>query len=156
MRGRQCAKYPREKAHHTARRQRGNRDERATFGKLCSRDRDCCTDPNPDAILALDDDEGILWGTLSSTIAVGKPAIRAYFERAYKAQPGHKVTFGEQKIRVYGDTAINSGYHTLSFVRGGETRTIPSRYSFVYRKHGNDWMIVDHHSSAMPEPLLIP
>lgn len=109
-------------------------------------------DDNPDAILALYDDEGILWGTLSPTILVGKPAVRGYFERAYKALPGHKVTFGEQQIRVYGDTAINSGYYTFSYVRDGETRTIPARYSFVYKKRGNDWMIVDHHSSAMPPP----
>jgi uncharacterized protein (TIGR02246 family) len=109
-------------------------------------------DDNPDAILALYDEDGILWGTLSPTIAVGKPAIRGYFERAYKALPGHKVSFGEQKIRVYGDTAINSGYYTFSYVRDGETRTIPARYSFVYKKRGNDWMIVDHHSSAMPPP----
>jgi uncharacterized protein (TIGR02246 family) len=109
-------------------------------------------DDNPDAILALYDDEGILWGTLSPTIAVGKPAIRGYFERAYKALPGHKVSFGEQKIRVYGDTAINSGYYTFSFVRDGQTSTIPARYSFVYKRRGNDWLIVDHHSSAMPPP----
>ena len=109
-------------------------------------------DDNPDAILALYDDEGVLWGTLSPTIAVGRPSIRGYFERAYKALPGHTVTLGEQKIRVYGDTAINSGSYTFSFVRDGEVRTIPARYSFVYRKRGNDWMIVDHHSSAMPPP----
>ncbi|RZU00921.1 uncharacterized protein (TIGR02246 family) [Rivibacter subsaxonicus] len=109
-------------------------------------------DDNPDVILALYDDDGILWGTLSPTIAVGKPAIRGYFERAFKALPGHKVTFGEQKIRIYGDTAINSGYYTFSYVRDGETKTLPARYSFVYRKRGNDWLIVDHHSSAMPPP----
>lgn len=109
-------------------------------------------DDNPDAILALYDDEGVLWGTLSPTILAGKPAIRGYFERAYKALPGHKVVFGEQKIRVYGDTAINSGYYTFSFVRDGETRTLPARYSFVYKKRGNDWLIVDHHSSSVPAP----
>lgn len=109
-------------------------------------------DDNPDLILALYDDDGILWGTLSPTIAIGKTAIRGYFDRAYRALPGHKVTFGEQRIRVYGDTAINSGYYTFSFLRDGETRTLPARYSFVYRKRGKDWLIVDHHSSAMPPP----
>lgn len=107
-------------------------------------------DDNPDPILALYDDEGILWGTLSPTIAIGKGPIRGYFERAFKALPGHKVTFGEQKIRVYGDTAINSGYYTFSFLRDGQTQTLPARYTFVYRKRGANWLIVDHHSSAMP------
>lgn len=109
-------------------------------------------DDNPDAILALYDDAGVLWGTLSPTLLVGKPAIRGYFERAFKALPGHKVVFGEQVIRVYGDTAINSGYYTFSFVRDGQPQSIPARFSFVYRKRDGNWMIVDHHSSAMPAP----
>lgn len=109
-------------------------------------------DDNPDAILALYDDDGILWGTLSPTIAEGKQAIRWYFERAFKALPGHKVTFGQQKIRVYGDVAINSGYYVFSYQRDGAPATLPARYSFVYRKRGNDWLIVDHHSSALPPP----
>src|SRR5262245_34781628 len=66
-------------------------------------------DDNPDAILALYDDEAVLWGTLSSTRLSGKQAIRGYFEMAFKALPGHKVAFGDQYIRVYGDIAIKIG-----------------------------------------------
>jgi uncharacterized protein (TIGR02246 family) len=127
----------------------GSRDEVAA---AASKWTTIFVDDNPDAILALYDDEGVLWGTLSPTIAVGKPAIRGYFERAYKALPGHKVSFGDQKIRVYGDTAINSGYYTFSYLRDGQTASIPARYTFVYKRRGNDWLIVDHHSSAMPPP----
>lgn len=109
-------------------------------------------DDNPDTILALYDDDAVLWGTLSPVILRGRTALRGYFERAYKALPGHKVSFGEQHVRVFGDTAINSGYYTFSFVRDGQPQTLPARYSFVYRKRGNDWIIVDHHSSAVPGP----
>ena len=109
-------------------------------------------DDNPDAILALYDDDAVLWGTLSPVILRGKTAVRGYFERAYKALPGHKVNFGEQHVRLFGDTAINSGYYTFSFVRDGQPQTLPARYSFVYRKRGNEWVIVDHHSSAVPGP----
>ncbi len=76
--------------------------------------------------------------------------IREYFEKAFKALPGHKVTFGEQLIRIYGNTAINTGYYTFSYMKDGETKTLPARYSFVYVKRGGKWVIVDHHSSAMP------
>jgi uncharacterized protein (TIGR02246 family) len=107
---------------------------------------------NPDAILALYDDEAVLWGTLSPTLLVGKQALRGYFEMAFKALPGHKVAFGDQLIRVYGDIAINSGYYTFSYVKDGEAQSLPARSSFVYRKHGESWLIVDHHSSAMPAP----
>lgn len=109
-------------------------------------------DDNPDSILALYDDEGVLWGTLSPTVLVGKQAIRGYFERAFKALPGHKVAFGDQHVRVYGDIAINTGYYTFSYVKDGEAKSLPARYSFVYRKRDGSWLIVDHHSSAMPAP----
>jgi hypothetical protein len=32
----------------------------------------------------------------------------------------------------------------------GEVKTLPARYSFTYIKNGERWVIVDHHSSAMP------
>jgi uncharacterized protein (TIGR02246 family) len=109
-------------------------------------------DDNPDSMLALYDDEAVLWGTLSSTRLAGKQALRGYFERAFTALPGHRVAFGDQHIRVYGDIAINTGYYTFSYVKDGETKTLPARYSFVYRKRDGKWLIVDHHSSAMPAP----
>jgi uncharacterized protein (TIGR02246 family) len=110
-------------------------------------------DDNPDSILALYDDAAVLWGTLSPKLLAGKDGLRGYFERAFKVLPGHKVAFGEQLIRVYGDIAINSGYYTFSYVKDGQTQTLPARYSFVYRKRGANWMIIDHHSSAMPAPM---
>jgi len=105
-------------------------------------------DPAP--ILALYDKEAVMWGTLSPTRRDDPAAIRDYFVKAFKALPGHKVTFGDQLIRVYGNTAINTGYYTFSFVKDGEAKSIPARYSFVYVKRSSDWKIVDFHSSAMP------
>ncbi len=109
-------------------------------------------DDSPDAILALYDKEAVLWGTLSPTRRDDPAAIRDYFVKAFAALPGHKVTFGDQLIRVYGDTAINTGYYTFSFMRDGEPKTLSARYSFVYVKRNGDWKIVDHHSSAAPAP----
>jgi uncharacterized protein (TIGR02246 family) len=110
-------------------------------------------DDNPDVILALYAPDAVLWGTLSPTIRQGPAALREYFVAAFKALPGHKVTFGEQLIRVYGNTAINSGYYTFSYVKDGETKMIPARYTFVYVKGDKGWIIADHHSSAVPAPL---
>lgn len=109
-------------------------------------------DDNPDVIVVLYDQEAVLWGTLSPKVRNTPELIRDYFVSAYKALPGHKVNFGEQLIRVYGNTAINTGYYTVSFVKDGETKLIPARYSFTYLKRGDKWLIVDHHSSAMPAP----
>src|SRR5262249_19542902 len=43
-----------------------------------------------------------------------------------------------------------AGYYTFSFTKDGEAKTPPARYSFTYVKRGGQWLIVDHHSSAMP------
>ena len=104
----------------------------------------------PDAIAALYAKDGVLWGTLSPTVRSDPAAIRAYFVNAFAALPQAKVTFGDQLIRVYGNTAINTGYYTFSYVKDGETKNIPARYSFTYVKDGDNWLIVDHHSSAVP------
>ena len=62
------------------------------------------------------------------------------------------MKFGDQLIRVYGNTAVNTGYYTFSFLKDGKTESLPARYSFTFVKDGDKWLIVDHHSSAMPAP----
>ena len=96
--------------------------------------------------------DAVLWGTLSPTVRADRTALRDYFVGAFKTLPGLKVTFGEQLIRVYGTTAVNTGYYTFSYVKDGETKSWPARYSFTYVKNGAVWQIVDHHSSAIPAP----
>jgi uncharacterized protein (TIGR02246 family) len=107
---------------------------------------------DPDKVVLLYATDGVLWGTLSTTLRADRAALRDYFIMAFKVLPGLKVTFGEQLIRVYGNTAVNTGYYTFSYSKDGETKTLPARYSFTFVKEGENWMIVDHHSSAMPAP----
>ena len=105
---------------------------------------------DPDKVVLLYATDGVLWGTLSPTVRADRAAVRDYFVTAFKFLPGLKVTFGEQLIRVYGNTAVNTGYYTFSYTKDGEPRTLPARYSLTFVKEGESWMIVDHHSSAMP------
>jgi len=105
---------------------------------------------DPDKVVVLYASDGVLWGTLSPTVRADRPALRDYFVTAFRVLPGLKVTFGEQLIRVYGSTAVNTGYYTFSYVKDGEAKTLPARYSFTFVKEDENWMIVDHHSSAMP------
>jgi hypothetical protein len=103
-------------------------------------------------VLPLYSDDAVLWGTLSPTVRSNQAALRDYFVTAFKVLPGLKVAFGDQLIRVYNGTAVNTGYYTFSYVKDGETKSLPARYSFTYVKNGDRWLIVDHHSSAMPPP----
>ena len=107
---------------------------------------------DPDKVLPLYSEDAVLWGTLSPTVRANRAALRDYFVTAFKVLPSLKVKFGDQLIRVYGDTAVNTGYYTFSYAKDGEIKSLPARYSFTYVKNGDRWMIVDHHSSAMPSP----
>ena len=105
---------------------------------------------NPDAMLPFYAKDAVLWGTLSPTVRSDPAAVKAYFVGAFQALPKATVKFGDQLIRVFGNTAVNTGYYTFSYVKDGETKTIPARYSFTYVKDGDRWLIEDHHSSALP------
>ena len=105
---------------------------------------------DPEKVLTLYADDAVLWGTLSPTVRSNRAALQDYFVNAFKVLPGLKVAFGDQLIRVYGNAAINTGYYTFSYVRDGEAKTLPARYSLTYVKNGERWLIVDHHSSAIP------
>jgi len=103
-------------------------------------------------VAALYDAEAVLWGTLSPKLRDNPATIRDYFSILRTAPPSYKAVLGEQRIRVYGDVAINTGTYTFWTVRDGKEITVPARFSFVYRNHGGRWLIVDHHSSAVPAP----
>ena len=107
---------------------------------------------DPDKVVNLYAADAVLWGTLSPKVRADRAALRDYFVGAFKVLPGLKVSFGEQLIRVYGNTAVNTGYYTFSYIKDGQQKTLPARYSFVFVKDGQNWMIVDHHSSVMPTP----
>jgi uncharacterized protein (TIGR02246 family) len=105
---------------------------------------------DPEKVLPFYSTDAVLWGTLSPTLRSDPAALRDYFATAFKVLPGLKITFGDQLIRVYRNAAVNTGYYTFSYVKDGETKSLPARYSFTYVKNGERWLIVDHHSSAMP------
>jgi len=107
---------------------------------------------DPDKVSSLYSDDAVLWGTAAPKVRSGRTAVREYFAGVAKAVPDIKIAFGDQLIRVYGNTAVNSGSYTFSWVKDGETKTLPARYSFTYVKDGERWLIVDHHSSPMPAP----
>ena len=109
------------------------------------------TTEDPGEILSLYAEDGVLWGTISSKRRDDPAAIRDYFVNAYKALPNLAVTFEDPYIRVYGDTAVNTGYYTFSYEKDGAMQSLPARYSFTLVKRDGDWQIVDHHSSAMPQ-----
>ena len=104
------------------------------------------------AVLALYDPQAVLWGTRSPTLRDNPTAVRDYFKILDTVPPSYKVVVDQQRIRVYGDVAINTGAYTFSEMRDDKPLVRPARFSFVFRKRDGRWLIVDHHSSAVPAP----
>jgi uncharacterized protein (TIGR02246 family) len=101
-------------------------------------------------ISSLYDPEAILLATLSNKLS-SETDIFNYFTGLTKRE-GLKVRFDQQNIRILDeDTATNSGLYTFSYVDNGKTVDIPARYTFIYEKRGDKWMIIEHHSSVRPE-----
>jgi uncharacterized protein (TIGR02246 family) len=105
---------------------------------------------NAERVVALYDAEAVLWGTRSSSLRDTPATVRDYFKVLQTVPSSYKVALGEQRIRIYGDIAINTGTYTFSEDRDGKPVTRPARFSFVYRNRDGRWLIVDHHSSAVP------
>lgn len=104
---------------------------------------------DPKTIVSMYDAEAVLWGTTARTIASNPAAVWEYFKDA-ASRPNARVVLGEQHVRVFGDTAFNSGYYTFTDVRDGQAVSRPARFTLVFHQQAGRWLVVAHHSSAMP------
>jgi uncharacterized protein (TIGR02246 family) len=105
-----------------------------------------------DDIVKLYAPDAVFLGTSSPVIRDTPALVREYFQSLATLGPDARNAVGEHRVQIYGDIAINSGYYTLTRTVDGKTTRSPARFSFVYQKRGGTWLIVSHHSSAMPAP----
>jgi len=93
---------------------------------------------------------GILVPTMSPKVRHNRDEIADYFVHFLAKNPNGRID--ESNVRVYGDIAINSGLYTfeLDGEEEGSRVDVPGRFTFVYKKEGDDWVIVEHHSSVLP------
>jgi hypothetical protein len=47
--------------------------------------------------------------------------------------------------------AINTGLYTFTLTQNGVQQQVHARYTFVYQRTSGEWLIVNHHSSLVPE-----
>lgn len=105
---------------------------------------------NPDNVTKLYADDAVLLPTLSPIVHDTPEKRKDYFTQFISRQ-NLKGVVNDSRIRVFGDIAVNSGSYTFTFTNPeGKTQEVPARFSFVYRKEGDDWKIIEHHSSTAP------
>ncbi len=100
----------------------------------------------PRNVTALYESNAILLPTISNQVRHNHEEIEDYF--IHFLAKGPKGVINESNIRTFGNIAINSGVYTFSFNDGN---TVQARFTFVYRRNQERWLIIEHHSSAMPE-----
>lgn len=101
---------------------------------------------DPKTVVALYETNAILLPTISNQVRHNHAEIEDYFVMFLGRGPKGKID--ESNVRIFGDLAINSGVYTFTFNDGA---VVQARFTYVYRWNGQDWKIIEHHSSAMPE-----
>jgi uncharacterized protein (TIGR02246 family) len=102
---------------------------------------------DPQKVIANYAERSILLPTLSSKPRLTPEEKADYFHHFLENQPSGKITM--RQIQIGRDMAVDTGLYTFYFARTG--KKVEARYSFTYRWDGKQWLIISHHSSAMPE-----
>jgi uncharacterized protein (TIGR02246 family) len=92
--------------------------------------------------------DAVLLPTVSNQVRTDRAGIVDYFEHFLENHPQGTILKSHVKF-LNRNAAIDTGTYRFS-LDGGE-RTVDARYTFVYERIGGKWLIVNHHSSAMPE-----
>jgi uncharacterized protein (TIGR02246 family) len=100
-------------------------------------------------IVALYAPDAVLFGT-SSPVLRDKPALVMEYFSTLPSLGDATISMGEHRVQVLGSTAISTGFYTRSAMQDGKLVSNPARFTFVYAKRNGRWVIVNHHSSALP------
>jgi uncharacterized protein (TIGR02246 family) len=95
--------------------------------------------------------DAVLLPTVSDTPRTDYDSIKDYFDNFLVRKPRGVIT--EQHIKVGRGWAKDAG--TYEFTMGDDGSKVKARYSFMYIKENDQWKILHHHSSVMPEGITI-
>ena len=92
-------------------------------------------------------ERSILLPTVSNKVRLTKEEKEDYFHHFLENKPVGKIDFSH--IDIGCNTASDAGIYTFTY--GTTGKKVQARYSFNYQWDGKNWLISQHHSSAMPE-----
>jgi uncharacterized protein (TIGR02246 family) len=105
---------------------------------------------NPEEVAKNYAPDAVLLPTVSNKPRTSPQEIRDYFVHFLEKSP--KGAIDSRTVRIGCNDAYDVGTYTFTVTdAGGKTRQVPARYTFVYELRNGKWLIVHHHSSAMPE-----
>ncbi len=97
--------------------------------------------------------DAVLLPTVSDNVRTDRAEIVDYFEHFLRNKPvGTKI---ESVVNILDrDTVIDTGVYEFALTdhETGEKSTVKARYTYAYEQQPDGrWLIVNHHSSKMPE-----
>lgn len=106
---------------------------------------------NPHAVADLYAPDAVLLPTVSNRVRSSRAEIEDYFAHFLAQKPRGVINYRQVRV-LDADNAVDAGVYTFTLTDvSGERRQVQARYSFVYEKRDGHWLIINHHSSAMPE-----
>jgi uncharacterized protein (TIGR02246 family) len=95
--------------------------------------------------------DATLLPTVQNGPLIGPAAIRGYFVHFLEKSP--QGTIDRRIVHIGCNIAYDIGLYTfeLDGDQPGTRTKVGARYTFIYAAEGGKWLIVHHHSSALPE-----
>ena len=94
--------------------------------------------------------DAVLLPTVSNEVRRSRAQIVDYFTKFLQSKP-QGVIEDEIVDVLDADTAVNTGVYEFALTKDGKSERVRARYTYVYELREGKWLIVNHHSSAMPE-----
>ena len=102
-------------------------------------------------VTALYAKNAILQPTVSNKVRTTPAEIKDYFDHFLVLKPVGVVNFREIR-RLNENKALDTCVYTFTLTEAdGSKRQVLARYTYLYQKINGEWLILNHHSSAMPQ-----
>lgn len=103
---------------------------------------------DPQKVADLYAPDAVLLPTLSNNVRSDRAEIVDYFVDFLAKKPSGEIL--ERHVKVLGpNSAIDAGTYRFTLAKDGSK--VDARYTYAYERVDGKWLIVNHHSSAMPE-----
>jgi len=101
-------------------------------------------------VVALYAKDAVFFGTTSPILRDTPALVNDYFKNLPNLGDS-TMAMGDHRVQVFGDVAINTGFYIRTALQNGKEVKSPARFTFVYQLRQGKWLIVEHHSSVLPE-----
>ena len=105
---------------------------------------------DPESVADLYAPNAVLLPTVSNEVRTDRAGIIDYFTGFLPNRPSAVIEQSVVNV-LDADNAIDTGVYRFTMNKPEGPEIVDARYTFVYEKRDGEWLIVNHHSSEMPE-----